>query len=129
MHPAKTADLYFVADGTGGHTFSETLKEHNSAVQKWRGVEKQAKVKQGASDTSTDPTDATPIPAGTSDIPAKASSKRQSRRRRQKRTASQLGAAAGDDGSTTSGQSAPAAAVSPASASDIPLPVRKPSNQ
>ncbi len=29
LHPAKTADLYFVADGSGGHAFSETLKEHN----------------------------------------------------------------------------------------------------
>lgn len=33
LDPAKTTDLYFVADGTGGHTFSASLKEHNSAVQ------------------------------------------------------------------------------------------------
>ncbi|HPG89766.1 MAG TPA: endolytic transglycosylase MltG, partial [Hyphomicrobium sp.] len=39
FNPAKTNDLYFVADGTGGHAFSETLKDHNSAVQKWRQVE------------------------------------------------------------------------------------------
>lgn len=45
LRPAKISDLYFVADGSGGHTFSETLKEHNSAVQKWRQIEK-AKSKQ-----------------------------------------------------------------------------------
>jgi hypothetical protein len=36
MNPARTRDLYFVADGTGGLVFSATLKEHNEAVQKLR---------------------------------------------------------------------------------------------
>lgn len=48
LEPAKTADLYFVADGTGGHTFSASLKDHNSAVQTWRRVERDAKAKQAA---------------------------------------------------------------------------------
>lgn len=48
LDPAKTADLYFVADGTGGHTFSASLKDHNSAVQTWRRVERDAKAKQAA---------------------------------------------------------------------------------
>ena len=34
LHPAEGNSLYFVADGTGGHYFSETLKEHNKAVQR-----------------------------------------------------------------------------------------------
>lgn len=34
--PADTRYLYFVADNTGGHTFSHTLKEHNKAVQAYR---------------------------------------------------------------------------------------------
>lgn len=34
-HPAKTKALYFVANGDGGHTFSNTLIEHNRAVQKF----------------------------------------------------------------------------------------------
>jgi UPF0755 protein len=46
LNPAKTSDLYFVADGTGGHTFSPTLKDHNSAVQVWRRFEREMKAKQ-----------------------------------------------------------------------------------
>jgi UPF0755 protein len=45
LNPASTKDLYFVADGSGGHIFSETLKEHNANVQKWRALEKDAKAK------------------------------------------------------------------------------------
>jgi UPF0755 protein len=36
LHPAATQDLYFVADGTGGHAFAATLDEHNRNVAKWR---------------------------------------------------------------------------------------------
>ena len=41
LNPPGTTDLYFVADGTGGHTFSDTLKEHNAAVTNWRKVERE----------------------------------------------------------------------------------------
>lgn len=38
LSPANTSDLYFVADGTGGHVFAETLEEHNRNVVRWRKI-------------------------------------------------------------------------------------------
>jgi UPF0755 protein len=40
LHPAQTEDLYFVADGSGGHAFAATLEAHNDNVKKWRSIEK-----------------------------------------------------------------------------------------
>jgi UPF0755 protein len=40
LKPAKTKDLYFVADGNGGHAFAPSLEEHNKNVMRWRQVEK-----------------------------------------------------------------------------------------
>ncbi len=40
LHPPTTSALYFVADGSGGHAFAETLAEHKKNVAKWREVEK-----------------------------------------------------------------------------------------
>jgi len=35
LNPAPTNALYFVADGTGGHVFADTLQQHNANVQRW----------------------------------------------------------------------------------------------
>ena len=39
LHPATSKFLFFVADGTGGHAFAETLAEHNENVARWRVIE------------------------------------------------------------------------------------------
>ena len=41
LHPAQTKALYFVADGTGGHVFAETLAEQNANVAKWFALRRQ----------------------------------------------------------------------------------------
>ncbi len=39
LNPAQTDYYFFVADGTGGHAFAETLEEHNANVARWREIE------------------------------------------------------------------------------------------
>jgi len=38
-NPARTKELYFVADGTGGHVFSDSYAEHQKNVARLRGIE------------------------------------------------------------------------------------------
>ncbi len=39
VNPEETNFIFFVADGTGGHAFAETLEEHNRNVARWREIE------------------------------------------------------------------------------------------
>jgi UPF0755 protein len=113
LNPAKTTDLYFVADGSGGHTFSDTLKEHNAAVQNWRKVEKEMRASKdqqtravsrpapaaaGAANAAPIPTSAEPPPPDAAAPTAESAA------------------------NSASAATTPAAAAAGA----VPLPVRKP---
>jgi UPF0755 protein len=54
-NPARSKDLYFVADGSGGHVFADTFDQHLKNVAHWRQIEKDAKDRLAP--------DATPQPA------------------------------------------------------------------
>ena len=51
-NPSKTDYLYFVADGTGGHTFAATLEEHNANVKRWRKMRAESNADTGTGETS-----------------------------------------------------------------------------
>ena len=41
LKPASTKAIYFVADGTGGHVFAESLAQHQANVAKWYALRRQ----------------------------------------------------------------------------------------
>jgi UPF0755 protein len=41
LNPPKTDELYFVADGSGGHAFASTYEEHERNVARWRRIERE----------------------------------------------------------------------------------------
>lgn len=43
LKPLRSNELYFVADGTGGHAFAATLEQHNRNVARWRKLEREMK--------------------------------------------------------------------------------------
>jgi len=46
MNPMTTDELYFVADGSGGHVFAKTLEEHNRNVAAWRKIRRAQRKKK-----------------------------------------------------------------------------------
>ena len=43
INPSQTKELFFVADGTGGHVFAETYEQHQRNVVRWRQIENDLK--------------------------------------------------------------------------------------
>lgn len=50
VKPAQHNYIYFVADGTGGHVFAETLDQHNRNVAKWRKIRRERERDEKKSD-------------------------------------------------------------------------------
>ena len=51
LQPANVKDLYFVADGSGGHAFAMTLAGHKANVKRWRKIEAKRKLTAANPDT------------------------------------------------------------------------------
>lgn len=122
LNPSTHGDLFFVADGTGGHIFSATLKDHNAAVANWRKVEKEMRARQAEAPEKTDTAaaataGAAPPPKNpVTEIPSPPAEQAAAAR------AQPVSASAGE---TTAADEKPAVPAT-ATASTIPLPVRKP---
>jgi UPF0755 protein len=104
-NPARTRDLFFVADGSGGHSFSESYDQHQKNVAKLRTLEKQQQ--NDTAEPSPDeppPTGAIPAPAvdnapAATDTPVKPAKKKATN---PKRAANAKGATAPAEGSADS---------------------------
>src|ERR1700710_1029092 len=66
-NPARTRDLFFVADGTGGHTFTETYDQHQKNVAKLRTMEKA--IQNDTVEPPDDPAPATAVAPATDTNP------------------------------------------------------------
>jgi UPF0755 protein len=84
-NPARTRDLFFVADGTGGHSFTETYDQHQKNVAKLRAMEKQ--IQNDTVEPADDPAPpaapaaATPADATSATPPAKPAAPKKPARR------------------------------------------------
>jgi UPF0755 protein len=74
-NPARTRELYFVADGTGGHAFAETYEQHQKNVARLRSIESDQK-DQAPAEAQTPPPQAAPVAAAPAPQPHRAPARR-----------------------------------------------------
>ena len=111
LNPSQHGDVFFVADGTGGHIFSATLKDHNAAVSNWRKVEKDMRARQAAAAGAAEPAaDGAAAPAGEAAAPAN--------------PVTEIPNPPAEDAPAAPAEATAAAGTTTVSA--IPLPIRKP---
>jgi UPF0755 protein len=68
-NPARTRELYFVADGTGGHTFAESYEQHQKNVARLRAFESDQKDQAPAANAQPAATPPQPAPASVNPAP------------------------------------------------------------
>ena len=69
-NPARTKEIFFVADGTGGHAFAENLAQHQQNVAKLRQFEAQVRQPSAPADRALGFTEMAPAAATTTPAPA-----------------------------------------------------------
>jgi UPF0755 protein len=75
-NPARTRELYFVADGSGGHVFAETYEQHQKNVARLRSIESDQKDQVPLDDQmASPPPQAAPATAATPTNPSRAAAK------------------------------------------------------
>jgi UPF0755 protein len=62
-NPSKTREMFFVADGTGGHVFAETYEQHQRNVARWRQIEAKQNEQASGNDMVTSPSPEKPADA------------------------------------------------------------------
>src|SRR5262249_14347531 len=62
-NPARTKELYFVADGTGGHAFADNYEQHQRNVARLRSIEQQTASPASAAAAQPSAASAQPSPA------------------------------------------------------------------
>jgi UPF0755 protein len=70
-NPARTRELYFVADGTGGHAFAESYEQHQKNVLRFRQMQAGQKDQSQTDAEAGAPTQAAATPAASHRKPAR----------------------------------------------------------
>ncbi len=69
-NPSRTRDLFFVADGSGGHAFAETNEQHERNVARWRQIEAAAQQPAGTTAPAFSPLPPAIAPGTRGELPS-----------------------------------------------------------